>query len=594
MSPVSGQEVPASDLPDNAALSGQPVPPEDMPPQSGQEVPPDDLPDNVINEKYQTKSQQGLTGLEGVARGATAGLSDALAVGMRKGASALGVSPENLHYVAPAPEDISGRKKANPIESTSSEILGNVGLLGNLSQMGTKAIDGMIKMGIIAGGDEISKAMLGQGDPLPAVASHIAESGALGLVTGGLFGKLENVTQQGLQALENSKLGSKLSSFVTGLGHAASFPGVDTVSLEGSALLPEEAEGLDNKAFKSGQKAYNQYMVSLPKYSARVAAPYLGGRLGGVPGAAASGVVEQLMEHVAPKVSQKVVAPALMKVAASGNLENLSQIIDHATTIGKGASKINKGVQALFGSAGDKVFDFATSEKNRDKLKQWIEGGGVDADIQNTVGSQSSAQGYAEGGQVNLPQQGATIGNKPDPVATHWPDQAMALTETAGNVSHYLKSIKPNPQTPALPYDTVHKNPKAENSYNEAIDLANEPLSVLRHLKKGTIQPRHIDAIKSMYPGLHGELSKKITQEITKQQLDGKNKIPYKVRQGLSLFMGTPLDSTLTQQGIAAAQATFMQAQPQPQPKNSKSELSNLGKSTMTASQSREARLNKN
>ena len=61
-----------------------------------------------------------------------------------------------------------------------------------------------------------------------------------------------------------------------------------------------------------------------------------------------------------------------------------------------------------------------------------------------------------------------------------------------------------------------------------------------------------------MYPTLYSQMVNKLTNQITEAQGAG-IMIPYKTRVSLSLFMGQPLDSSMTPQGI-------MSAQPQPNP----------------------------
>jgi hypothetical protein len=71
----------------------------------------------------------------------------------------------------------------------------------------------------------------------------------------------------------------------------------------------------------------------------------------------------------------------------------------------------------------------------------------------------------------------------------------------------------------------------------------------------------------------------------------------YKVRQGMSLFLGTPLDSTFTPSGIQAAQSTFMNKPQQPatntpvtKNKKNTSKLGEASKQYQTADQAAQSR----
>lgn len=595
---MNPQEVPLDDLPESVSPSGpQEVPPEDLPASlvsqsTSNEVPVHDLPQEALQDKYSSTGQQALTGLEGLARGATAGLSDALAVGMRKGASALGVPEEDLHYIAPNPEDIAARKEANPIESGASEIAGNVALTRNLPQIGSKAINGLIQMGIISGGDELSKAMLGTGDPTPAVASHIATSGAIGLLTGALFGKVEKGANLALKMAENNKLGTKLLSFISGAGHAASVPVEEelpraSLALKQMANIPEDVHG---PSFRMGQSFYNtmagRATTKGMKYLADLASIKSGGGMLDLAKTHALGMVaENILNKVIPKASQKVIGPAILKAATSNSMENLSQVIDHATSCAEGAEKISRGVEALFNSGANKALEFQNSERNRDKLREIIENGGVQSQLMEQSPDQTVS--YAEGGQVDNEQQ--------NPVSKLWPEQNVLISATRGRVSNFLNSARPLAPINKAPYDSDHKDKQKEKDYSQVLDLANQPLSILKHVKDGSLVPKQVVALKAMYPELHGHLSKKITEQIVKHKMKDTKKPPYKTRQALSLFLGNNMDSSLSQPNIMAAQSVFMQqrAQQSQVPKK-ESALSKMGEHAMTDDQSRERRLNKN
>lgn len=534
------------------------------------------------SERFTTPGQQVETGIEGAARGMTAGLSDALAVGMRKGASALGVPEDKLHYIAPNPEEMAARKEQNPVEAGASELAGNMAMMANLPQIGGRAINSMIQMGVISGGDELSKAMLGTGDPTPAVAAHIVKAGAIGLLTGGLFGKLEKVAPR---FIENQKLGTKLNSFLAGLGHAATIPGEDIVSLAKSAQLPAEAAKLSDTFFKLGQTVYKNMGTA----AAAKAGHHFGGEFGALGGIGIEKAIEKIVAPYTSRVSQKYIAPMILNAAKSGYVTHLTDLIDHATSCSQGAHQISKGVEALFNAGSNKFLEYEKSERDRDKLKDFVENGGVQSQILEPTPEEPPA--YAEGGEVQPMQEL----NGPNPVRKLWPDQDMMLATTKGRVSKYLNSIRPLPPIKQSPFDSDHKNPQQEREYHKMLDIANQPLSVLKHIKHGSLTPKQVMGFRSMYPELHDFLLKKINDHIIHHKVKEKVKPSYKMRQALSLFLGQNMDSTLSQPNIMAAQSVFMQQRAQQaQVPKKESSLSKIGEHAMTDDQARERRLNKN
>lgn len=575
---MNGEEVPQSDLPD-VPQPGSPVPESDLPQQpSGSEVPESDLPE--------PKGTGVLAGIEGAARGATAGLSDALAVGMRKGATAVGVPDEYLHYVAPSPESLESHKEENPTVSGVSEIAGNLGLMGRLPMIGSKAVGTMIQMAGIGAGDEISKAMLGQGDPASAVAAHIAGNAALGLVGGKLFGSVEKLGSKPLSALEDAKMGTKLKSFLTGFGHASLLPG-EEVALKESALLPEEIKALQDSAFKHGQQAHSKIASILSKGA--------GANVAGV--AAAHGApsslvypiyegIQKIINKPLSNASQKYLAPAVLKMLESGHLDKISTVLDHSQAITRGANAMGRGVEGLFKAGGNKAIDLIHSEKDREKLKEYMEDGGIGPQIQDA--QQDQTQGYARGGDVQ-PNNGPE-----NHIAKIWPEQNILLNSAKARVSGYLNSVRPQKNMSKPIYQEDRKDPQKERDYHEALDLANSPLKVLNKIKEGALLPKHVSALKAMYPELHSELAKRITQRMNEGILKEEPKPSHKMRQALSLFLGSNLDSSLSQPNMMAAQMVFAQQKAQRgQAPNTKAPLGKSAKAAQTPGQAREQALTK-
>ncbi len=143
-------------------------------------------------------------------------------------------------------------------------------------------------------------------------------------------------------------------------------------------------------------------------------------------------------------------------------------------------------------------------------------------------------------------------------------DQYHAPYATASaNAVAYLNSVKPdtNPKNPMDARQPANDVEKAK--YNRALDIAQQPLSVLNHIKQGTLLPSDIQAMQAMYPGLYSQLQQQLTSQMIDHMSKGKA-VPYTTRMGLSMFIGQPLDSTMTPQAIISAQPK-PQEQPQQQ-----------------------------
>lgn len=179
-------------------------------------------------------------------------------------------------------------------------------------------------------------------------------------------------------------------------------------------------------------------------------------------------------------------------------------------------------------------------------------------------------------------------------VGTYMPDHATAIAQTTAGATNYLNSLKPSTD-PAAPLDSkLPVNPVAKATYNRALDIAQQPLMIFKHLRDGTLQPQDVVALKTMYPSLYDKFSSEMTTNMTAHMAKG-GTIPYQTRLGMSMFLAQPLDSTMQPASIIAAQMVGQpQGPPAPQggqPKPSKKGeegLSKLAQTYQTPSQKRE------
>ncbi len=131
------------------------------------------------------------------------------------------------------------------------------------------------------------------------------------------------------------------------------------------------------------------------------------------------------------------------------------------------------------------------------------------------------------------------------------PNHAGHLGATAATAIEYLKSLKPKSfQQSPLDEPTEH-NPLQEDIYHRQLDIAQDPLRIVRHTKDGTLQQEDLNTVKTIYPGLYKSIIAQMGEELIKAKADGKA-ISYRHRLGMSHILGQPLDSTMTQQSMSA------------------------------------------
>lgn len=330
-----------------------------------------------------------------------------------------------------------------------------------------------------------------------------------------------------------------------------------------------------------------------------------GAEVGAVVGNSFANKISSMLEPIIGRGNRKAV-PAALWALSKFKPTALAETMEHATNVSRGNSAIENGIASLF--LGSKIAGQQYVNDNPDvikKIKEFIAGGGVNQQIQNTLHEQnrekkaSPIQGFAEGGEVKAPEPvESAIGSKSiNKLSEVYPEHTMLMEAAKGRVYNYLNSLRPLENQPRLAFDDDHVSDHQKRDYEAALKIANKPLSILPELQKGTLTADHVRHLTQMWPEVHTELSKEITKKIMEAKMSGE-KPPSHIRQGLSLLMGAPLDSTMNPTNIQAAQAVFAsrkmaaqsQAQAQGKTRKGTTGLSDAHKQYETAGQAAESR----
>lgn len=148
------------------------------------------------------------------------------------------------------------------------------------------------------------------------------------------------------------------------------------------------------------------------------------------------------------------------------------------------------------------------------------------------------------------------------------PEHATQLGATAAIATNYLNGLKPA-QMQSSPLDEISMPDKnATAKWDRHLHIAQNPLVVLHHAKEGTLLPQDMTTLRTLYPALHQSMIEKAGETL----IDAKTKkmeIPYHQKQGLSMLLGQPLDSSMTPMGIQSIIASAgPQQMNQPQQKS--------------------------
>jgi len=289
------------------------------------------------------------------------------------------------------------------------------------------------------------------------------------------------------------------------------------------------------------------------------------GRVLGLPPIISALVSEQAMTPLVESVLPSIIKPILQNIPSASSLK---AVTEYGLDVIKGGYLASKAANAIFDPGKDVLpSSRVATQKDLDKLDKKID------DTNQHPG--------------NLINVGGDLGH-------YMPSHQTAAGETVSNALQYLSSQKPK-ATKNGPLDVEIKPNKGQIAkYNRTLEIAQQPLTVMQHIKDGTLHSKDVQDLQAIYPHLYEGLKTKVYDSmISHVSKDGT--IPYKSRMGLSLFLGEPLDSTLTPQSIMAAQATFLSpessgSQPQAaKPKKSTAPLSKFSTIAETPAQARES-----
>jgi hypothetical protein len=537
---------------------------------------------------YGTPGQMAVAGLEGAAKGIAGPLATLTE-------TSLGVKPE----------DIQGREQENPVihgagvaaglvggalsgsEFTQAGLLGKAGTAA-AEQLGVQGVKAAaVRMGVenalYALGDEASKAIANDPSSIQAAAAHVGLSGLIGAGGGAALGlaskawmvRIAPKAQEFVKDFSDTLKANAADSVATGEEEPIKNffrPGTSALkrsrfgqAVEAEAPAPEPAPTIGNK---SAQKMVDH----LSNLAADAVGSGLGaaaGHMTGIPGAGSLGA---WIGHNSVKPIIRTYLPAILKpfLGSEASAVGLKSAFDAMEAIVAGESAMGRAAESLFSGASSGIT--APSHQELHALDESVHGL-----------SQNPEAMLALGGQLGH----------------YMPAHQTALAETVQSAVNYLNGKRPMPAKPGILNQDIAPSHAEIAAYQRSLAIAQQPLTVIDLLKKGTLQPQDVQDIQNLYPALVPALMNKVNRHMI-DHMSGGQRVPFKLRWGLSMLMGQPMDGLFSPQAIQAAQATHLPAQPPQQAqaasKGRSSGINKMGKAVelaQTPSESRQKALTK-
>lgn len=154
------------------------------------------------------------------------------------------------------------------------------------------------------------------------------------------------------------------------------------------------------------------------------------------------------------------------------------------------------------------------------------------------------------------------------------PNVTQGVHTALAQATSYLKGLVP----PQPDYPIQHEwkpNFEQQAKFNKAYSALHDPVGLLKDIKKGVLSVDQVAALGAVYPQLAQEMRKQVVSHMKPQDM---KKMPYPVRQSLSLFLGQPLDASFSPQNMMSNQAVFQSPSQSTQnaPKMTRSTLSGM------------------
>ncbi|MAG59644.1 hypothetical protein CMO96_02530 [Candidatus Woesebacteria bacterium] len=256
----------------------------------------------------------------------------------------------------------------------------------------------------------------------------------------------------------------------------------------------------------------------------------LGSIGGGATGLLAGAVLRKLAKDKGELIAARTLDNVLDMTGALGNVSRSRNImLKSVKALVKGASKTVPVVAAR---------TYPDRKSSEDSMKQFFK---MREDLEKVMGSDQSL--YASIEQAMPFMQG------------NEKIQGAVMQTAARGISFLHTKLPKNPLAGmelTMPRKPYAPNPAEVSKFFRYEEIVNEPLKILGHLINGTLTPEHREALISVYP----ELYKNMQEEILKGLAQGKPNMTLPQKIQLSIFMGKPVDPTMTY--LANFQQSFM------------------------------------
>ena len=322
----------------------------------------------------------------------------------------------------------------------------------------------------------------------------------------------------------------------------------------------EAAQEMSGKDFKTMIKDFNTYESFFKERTQGTRRTFLGaaigsiagssmGPLGVAAGAAAgasadiyAGRLVKFLIDKNPRVAGMLFTEQAMKQTAlklDGLKDILRRMSDRKKKMPTAKTTAMYGINRIFQDkehkgkkqpATAKEYKIKRIEKIREELNEWVN---------------------------NPTVAGDKIAQITQPIASEGaPEIANALNQKMSKAVLYLQDAIPKPVAPDSLFapKATYQPPEYEvNAFLQKADIVADPFAAFDELEAGTLTLHHMDALKTVYPGIHRYMVETAQKIATEEPLE----LSYQDRLRLSILFGEPVDQSVSPERVMKYQGMY-------------------------------------
>lgn len=232
-------------------------------------------------------------------------------------------------------------------------------------------------------------------------------------------------------------------------------------------------------------------------------------------------------------------------------------------SMAQGATKLDRMGDILkkMKARGDSVISIAGGPAKLSAIQDIVEA--LTGDRRKDRSEAASVMNEKLGDWVNNPDAMIEdIGRIMGPIADSGaPDASAIATQRMTTAINYLHTHLPKPPRPKSPFAPAVRWKPSDyelKGFYDRLETIIDPFSSLDHLENGTLTRFHMEAIKTVYPSLHGIIQKRVLDTVVTDGEDLDLNSTDRIK--LSLLLDMPLDHSMME--INRYQQTFMNQSP--------------------------------